>query len=326
MSAGFFKKGISKKGDRERASSRDFAGRPKLMLPIVGLIAIFSIGIGGFLMLQTQQEAVANQADDLSSSALEASEKFGQVTLYALNRSLPAGEQILDSHIQEIYRPMNEIPEGAVRDRSELKGYYSRVEISAGEVLVNNLLKEKPKVSVLPVTPGNRAVTIEVDGTTGIEGMTLPGTHVDVILTHEVEENLVSKVIVQNTRVLSSMGNPTPFNDSERQLKHNSTQFATYNKASVHTVTLDVSPRDALAITTARQLGRLSLHLRAEGDTEISPDFDFTQTDLNATQDSSTDALAEQSERCSKGKVRMNGKDYQLTCDNQLIPLPDNDL
>lgn len=100
--------------------------------------------------------------------------------------------------------------------------------------------------------PGKRAVSIPVDPTTGNAGFIFPGDHVDLLLTHMVNQNgqqaRASETIIEDVRVLAidqMMGN-------------------TENKAVLaKTVTLEVTPKQAESINVAKDLGKLSLSLRS---------------------------------------------------------------
>ena len=49
-----------------------------------------------------------------------------------------------------------------------------------------------------------KAVTIRVNDFEGVGGFVLPGDHVDVVLTRQVEKgNATTQVVLQNTRVIA---------------------------------------------------------------------------------------------------------------------------
>jgi Flp pilus assembly protein CpaB len=190
---------------------------------------------------------------------------------------------------------------------------YAKIAIPANSPLQLQQLMDKPVASSLPVTPGNRAVTIEIDATSGIEGQALPGSFVDVILTYHVNGVLTSKVIVQNTRVLSLQGSTKSVEEMDPAQKGAA-------PIGAKTITLDVSPRDALAITTSRQLGRLSLMMRYPGDEVVLAQDEINQNEIgpNTTVNNVNVSQSHVStaKKCIKGTYQINGKDYLLDCDN----------
>src|SRR5262249_15759629 len=103
------------------------------------------------------------------------------------------------------------------------------------------------------VKPGMKAVTIRVNDVEGVGGFVLPGDHVDIVLTRQVEKgNPTRQVVLQNTRVLA-----VDQTADERAAK------ATVAKS----VTLEVDTVDAQKLWLASSVGSLSLLLRKAGET-----------------------------------------------------------
>ena len=124
----------------------------------------------------------ANAKSDVRPAEVLPSANPGTVTLLTPERPIKPGEPLAQVRFKELYWPRNQVPEGAVRDVAEVQGMYAKVALSPQVPLQRaNLTKEASQI-VLPVTPGNRAVTIDVDETSGIEGHALPGTKVDIVL------------------------------------------------------------------------------------------------------------------------------------------------
>jgi pilus assembly protein CpaB len=267
-------------------------------------IAIISI------VIQNSGQSANNQPNILGQAS---NSQIGTVTLFKVGRPINAGEVIPAAEVKEVYWAVNQVPEGAIRDRAELKNMYAKVAIPGNSPLQLQQLMDKPVASSLPVTPGNRAVSIEIDATSGIEGQALPGTFVDVVLTYHLNSVLKSKVIVQNTRVLSLQGSTKSVGEIDPAVKKGIPMAA-------QTITLDVSPRDALAITTSRQLGRLSLMMRYPGDDTVLDVDELDQNDFG--EKSLVDNVnigsrpITSANKCIKGRYQINGKDYLLDCDN----------
>lgn len=105
------------------------------------------------------------------------------------------------------------------------------------------------------LTPGQRAVSIAVNSTSGNAGFVFPGDKIDLILTHHLPssdnsgpQKLASETFIQDVRVLAidqMLDNPE-------------------NKAVVaKTITLEVSPKQAEMINVAQSLGSISVSLRS---------------------------------------------------------------
>ena len=112
-------------------------------------------------------------------------------------------------------------------------------------------------ISAFHIPPGYRAVTIEVDRRTGVEGFAKPNSRVDVLWTYEdpKDRDRRKKVatIVHFSRVLS-VGGVTSIEAAN----------AAQGSANATTVTLLVTEQDAKKIELARTLGVLSLSLVGE--------------------------------------------------------------
>ena len=126
------------------------------------------------------------------------------------------------------------------------------------------------------ISDGMRAYTIGVTDVAGGGGHVLPGDHVDVVLTRNVDVNyqtgqkgrLVSDMVIQNVRVLGMDLNADP----------NSTK-----PAVAHTATLEVTAQDSERLALAAQAGALSLALRRTGAVEMQPVRAVGQGDLGPT-------------------------------------------
>lgn len=162
----------------------------------------------------------------------------------------PEDDDIADLYIVEESRPMEDFVGTVVRQG-----------IVAGEPITDTRMVKPGQSGFLAAVldPGMRAVSISVDMTSGIAGFVFPGDRVDVILTHaliqesEVEGEVsaprrASETILTDVRVVA-MDQST--NDQAQE-------------ASVRRVaTLEVTPKGAEIVAVAKQLGGLTLSLRA---------------------------------------------------------------
>jgi pilus assembly protein CpaB len=107
---------------------------------------------------------------------------------------LPAGTLARDEDFATRSVASADLPSGAIIDSAEnragLRGSLIRDYLEAG-VPVTSAAILRPRdrgflASVL--APGTRAVSIAVDAVSGVSGLVWPGDHVDVVLTHEIEQ------------------------------------------------------------------------------------------------------------------------------------------
>ncbi|MEZ4754385.1 MAG: Flp pilus assembly protein CpaB [Bdellovibrionota bacterium] len=283
---------VKTRGDRERL----------IFIATAGLA--FSLVVIFIVVLTARRDADAKQEQQVQEAMLP--EAIGTVTLYTVDRSIPTGTKLSSVEFRKVYWPRNEVPTGAIRDIVELKRYYAKREIKPSVPITSEDLSRDPVRYSLPLTPGNRAVTIEVDAISGLEGHALPGTRVDIVLTYTVDGGLTSKVIVQNARVLSYGGDQTPVGQQMAISRPMTTK---------RTITLDASPQDALKIQTSRQLGRLSLLLRSPDDNAPYRNLEVDRASIDGN---TQQKPASKTKACRKGTMRMDGKEYILDCDGNI--------
>ena len=120
------------------------------------------------------------------------------------------------------------------------------------------------------VKPGMKAVTIRVNDVEGVGGFVLPGDHVDVVLTRQIEKgSATTEVVLQNTRVLA-----VDQSADERASK----------AAVAKSVTLEVDTVEAQKVWLASSVGSLSLLLRKAGETAEVKTRKITLKDLGSNE------------------------------------------
>jgi Flp pilus assembly protein CpaB len=140
-----------------------------------------------------------------------------------------------------------------------------------------------------------------------LENKVLPGTIVDVVLTHYVGREMQAKVIVEQARVLSLGGSTdsrSPAGGGRRQMRS-------------QTVTLDVSAKDALRIIGSKRLGSISLLLRSQTDDAHSPVTEVTAVDIVEPKEE----VPVKRKQCVKGRVKIDGNEFVVHCDGSMFPI-----
>lgn len=154
----------------------------------------------------------------------------------------------------------------AVTDVSMVVGSVLKADVFAGEQILMGRLVRVGEISngtlAYLVSPGMRAITIAVDETGGLAGMIKPGNRVDIIAQYQVEMQVyragggtetkmipVAKLLLQNIevltvdRVMSKDGKP--------------------EGESYTTVTLEVTPEQAVQLSYSENTGLLRAILRS---------------------------------------------------------------
>lgn len=179
---------------------------------------------------------------------------------------LPAGLLLRDGDLDWRAYPAGQVPRDALREgtpQAELNGALVRRKVAAGTVLTaaDFMRSDAPGFLAAVLQPGMRAVSVPIDDVSGNAGLIQPGDAVDLILTQRLSQetlgnnrrrnSVVSETVVENARVIA-VGSSFQ-NQSSGDFK----------PIRARTVTLEVDPKAAEAVTVAAELGSLSLALRS---------------------------------------------------------------
>jgi pilus assembly protein CpaB len=144
--------------------------------------------------------------------------------------------------------------------RRALSGAMVRRSLSKGEPVRSSDVMRPGDHGFLAAVlqPGMRAVTVAVDATTGAAGLIWPGDRVDLILTQTIQatamplgHRVAAETVLSDVRVIAI----------DQQLVQGADANQTDNPA--RTVTLEVTQEQAVSVSVATRLGRLSLSVRS---------------------------------------------------------------
>jgi pilus assembly protein CpaB len=225
-----------------------------------GLIAAY--GIYNFLR---QQRDVAESLRNTTQDVVVAS------------KDLPAGTTINDELIKKgmiktAPWPKTSVPAGSFASTQQLIGKTNRVKIIANEPILESRLAGEGAGLTTRLESGKRALAVKVDEIIGVSGFIVPDDRVDVIVTtvppgSNNQDNKMSKIVLQNKRVLSVAQNV--------EQKEGKPQVA-------RSITLEVSPQEAEKLSLAAQEGQIVLALRATGDDAEAKTIGSSKRDLLA--------------------------------------------
>ena len=174
--------------------------------------------------------------------------------VYAATK-IPAGTTIAQNQLKLAFQETQSLPEGRLLNAQDAVGKIAQVDIDPNLPITTKNTSSSDKAGTLVnLRPGMRAISIRVDEATSVSGFTQPGSIVDVgaVLTPSQNSRPVSKVIVQNLRVLA--------NGRDTQVKTDG------QARSGNTVTLEVTPAQAGMLALAMREGTLYLILRHPAD------------------------------------------------------------
>jgi pilus assembly protein CpaB len=174
--------------------------------------------------------------------------------------ALPAGTFLKEEHLRwQPWPSDSQIPESYLVKKTtepvDLFGAVIRRGIAAGEpITTGRIIKPGERGFMAAVLiPGYRAMSIKIGADSGVAGLVFPGDRVDIILTHNLQkgdggQHRASETVLTNVRVLAL---DSRVDDETGQPK------------LAKTATMELTPKQVEILSVARELGRLSLSLRA---------------------------------------------------------------
>ena len=155
--------------------------------------------------------------------------------------------------------PNDLVPEGAATSIAEIANTAARTTILAGDILTRRKIYEDANqagfVGMIP--PDCRAVSINVNGITGVDGFAKPGDRVDLLLVENDNKESTSRVLLQNVLLLSINQNM-----SADDLIEDGSDKAKVAISNPSVATLALQPADVLTLISASKLGEIYMMLR----------------------------------------------------------------
>jgi pilus assembly protein CpaB len=159
------------------------------------------------------------------------------------------------------------VPTGAILETPDTKiglpGSLVRRFVDAGSpVTLEDILRPRDRGFLASVlAPDSRAISIKVDEESGVAGLIRPGDHVDVVLTQVFDKadparRALSETVLGNVRVIAI----------DQEIAQGGRPITNAVGKMAQTVSLELTPEQVKKITVAKQLGTLSLAVRAAVD------------------------------------------------------------
>jgi pilus assembly protein CpaB len=240
---------------------------------MIGFAVVF-----GLLAVFIAQAWLNNQAN-MQARNFEANKKpMTTRTIVVAKEPLRFGTELNAAMLQEVPWPADSMPSGSFATINDIVSGGRRVVLAALEanepVLALKITGagQRATLSAL-VKPGMKAVTIRVNDVEGVGGFVLPGDHVDVVLTRQIDKgSATTEVVLQNTRVLAI---------------DQSADERSFKAAVAKSVTLEVDTLEAQKVWLASSVGSLSLLLRKAGETAQTKTRKITLNDLGGIEPAS---------------------------------------
>jgi len=177
------------------------------------------------------------------------------------SKPVPVGTMLAVDDLKVIGWPTDSQVPGGFSKPEEIVGRGLIESVAQNEPITESKLAPREAGAGLPPTipPGMRAMAVRVNDVVSVAGFTVPGTHVDVIVTARTgngqDQSSMSRAVLSNIQVL------TAGTRMEQQKKDNQPIATTV-------VTLLVTPQDAEKLALAGNDGTVILALRNPLDTD----------------------------------------------------------
>ncbi len=160
--------------------------------------------------------------------------------------------------------PPERLPAGAILETPDSKvglpGSLVRKFVEAGSpITLQDVLRPRDRGFLASVlAPDSRAISIKVDEESGVSGLIRPGDYVDVLLTQVFEKadparRALSETVLGNVRVIAI----------DQEIVQGGRTVSSVAGKQAQTVSLELAPDQVKKITVAKQIGTLSLAVRA---------------------------------------------------------------
>jgi pilus assembly protein CpaB len=179
-------------------------------------------------------------------------------------RPLPKGTLAREEDFTVRSVPPERVPQGAILETPESKaglpGSLIRKFVEAGTpITLQDVLRPRDRGFLASVLAADsRAISIKVDEESGVSGLIRPGDHVDVVLTQVFEKadpgrRALSETLLRNVRIIAI----------DQEIVQGGRSATAVAGKPTQTVSLELTPEQVKKITVAKQLGTLSLAVRA---------------------------------------------------------------
>jgi pilus assembly protein CpaB len=221
------------------------------------------------------------------------------VAYFVAARPLTKGTLARDQDFALRSSAPDQVPPGAIVDtpdaKASLPGSLVRNFLDVGTpVTMQDILRPSDRGFLASVlAPDTRAISIKVDEESGVSGLIRPGDFVDVILTQvfdkdkEETKRALSETVLGNIRVIAidqeiAQGARQENPEANAQGKKAAAPVVRPAGKFSQTISLELAPEQVKRITVARQLGKLSLVIRAAVDQWNKKDVAVSGCDVSA--------------------------------------------
>ncbi|HID22989.1 MAG TPA: Flp pilus assembly protein CpaB [Planctomycetaceae bacterium] len=218
-----------------------------MKLKSVLLLAV-ALVCGLVAMLGVQQALSSNQTDSSDDG-------FGMVLVAVAE--IPPGTPLTDDNVKFERWPKETIPPGAVTKPEEYQQRALKVRTFPGEIIMKAKLGAKGEFGAAADIPeGMRVISVPVDSTMTNSGLIWPGCRVDVFVTYKsVDRRIGTEIatVLEDVEVFAIDNNRDVADQDPSEIK-------------AKTISLLVTPEEAMRLKRAEEMGHLHVAMRGTGD------------------------------------------------------------
>ncbi len=219
---------------------------------------------------------------EVAASRAEISAEYRTTRAVVAKRDIAAGVPVGNGDVAVREVPRTFLHASAVRPDQwpSVAGRALTEPVNAGEpILTAHLSRVVGAGFSARIRDGYRALTIPVDAESSISGMLAPGDRIDLLTTLSEASDSFTFPLLTNDAVVAT-GRRT----NNRSMPEGVTSY--------RNVTISVKPSDAAKITHAMDVGRVTVALRAKGDTSPVSDYRIDKGSLLGEIDPESDSIA----------------------------------
>ena len=222
-------------------------------------------------------DAIESEFRDSRPTANLAVETIKGFPVVIAANDLGFGDELTAEALRIVNYPEDAIPFGSYTSLDDVFTDLSKRTVVLSQMRLNEPLMDykisgpggKGSLSAR-ISEGYRAAAISVTDVSGVAGFIVPGDFVDVIYTHDPQtrrngNELIADILLQNIKVLGV--------DQNQNESSSAPDLA-------RTVTVEVTNADAQRLHLALDSGKLSLTLRAAGETILEPSLTVKASQL----------------------------------------------